>query len=354
MRRTRSSSPEKNHDSAKYLSTAASEALLNESSLESEWWDKTAPLYTDRFTSVRNPFLQAFYYEEEAALRKVLESATNSKKEPPVYIEIGSGTGRTFQALLQKQTHDHTPSASALVGIDFSQEMMKQCAKNLATITDPNTPSWEIPWTLVQGDARRLDETIDQKNRSLRPGLNRLGDHIKADEMLRSRTWVIGLISVLTNLSSKDCRDVLESVARTALPTDLVFASAYAAEHFPRVAYELYTNPEVRKISGSTVVVYDTTNRVYASIDEQTGRTFKSRWLSRPEVLQLFRTARLTSIRRVTLDKKPAHVQQLENALADSSDSLNHESKSILTQAPFPRGVFILAKGRGPFLHEKK
>jgi len=321
--------------------------------LESEWWDKAAPLYTDRFTSLRNPFLQAFYYEEEATLRNVLESATRSEEEPPVYIEIGSGTGRTFRQLLQK-IPDDDPPASALVGIDFSQEMMNQCAKNLATITDANTSSWQTPWTLVRGDARHLDHVLDQKNRTLLPGLTRLGERDKADEMLRSRSWVIGLISVLTNLSSKDCHDMLESVARTVLPSDFVFASSYAAEHFHEVAYDLYTNPEVEKISGSTVVVYDTANRVYASRHEQTGRMFKSHWLSKPELARLFSGAGLSSTHWVTLGKKPARVQELENALASISDTHDQRSKSIVKRAPFPRGVFILAKGRARSLHEKK
>jgi hypothetical protein len=108
---------------------------------------------------------------------------------------------------------DDNPPASALVGIDFSQEMMTQCAKNLATITDPKTSSRQIPWTLVRGDARHLDQILDQKNLTLRPGLTRLGARDEADEMLRSGSWVIGLISVLTNLSSKDRHDMLESVA---------------------------------------------------------------------------------------------------------------------------------------------
>jgi hypothetical protein len=352
MPRTQASSSKRNHVSTKSISRAGPRVLLDESSLESEWWDKTAPLYTDRFTTLRNPFLQAFYYEEEATLRKVLANATSPKDEPPAYIEIGSGTGRIFRQLLQKQGHYDNPPVSTLVGIDFSQEMIKQCAKNLATITDPNTPSWEIPWTLVRGDARRLDQILDQKNRNLRSNFTSVGDHDKADEMLRSRPWVIGVISVLTNLSSKDSRDMLESVAETIRPGDFVFTSSYAAEHFSSVAYDLYTNPEVEKISGSTVVAYDTAKRVYASIDEQTGRAFKSHWLSKPELAQLFTGAGLSTIQWVTLDKKPARVQQLESALANSSDSLDQGPKSILKRAPFPRGVFMLAKRPGPSKHE--
>jgi hypothetical protein len=348
MRRSTDDASKKAFSLAGNIAVAKSRISSENLSLDSEWWDETAPLYTDQFTNVENPFLRAFFCEEEAALRKVLKSATGPDKEPPVYIEVGSGTGRTFLELLEKQNPQDLQPASALVGIDFSRQMLKQSAKNLTTRI-ASEASWRIPWTLVQGDARRLDQILDKRNRRLRHGLIRYGIQGKVDDMLKSRSWVIGLINVLTNLSSKDSLDMLESVARIALPGDFIFASSYAAEHFLHVAYDLYTNPEVEKISGSKVSVYDTAKRVYASIDQRTGRVFKSHWLSASEILRLFSLVKLSSIGLITLGEKPLRVKQLENAPEISSGQSNHEMKGLLARAPFPRGVFVCAMGRRHF-----
>jgi hypothetical protein len=321
-------------DSSNNIIDAILETLGEDIGLKEKWWNETSPIYKSRFTSVENPFLQAFFLEEVAALRSVLQRATSSDV-PPVYIEVGSGTGRTFEDLLVKRfadrSHNYSP-VDALVGIDFASQMVTQCRESLVH-SQSLDGKWKVPWVLVCKDARNLDLILDKRNRNLFSDVAVDGDLDGVNKALQSRPWVIGLTSVLPNMSPTDREAILESLKRTLGPEDLIFASSYSADHFAKVAYDLYTNKDVAKISGKTVITYDTVRHVYSSIVEETkGRFFTTRWFSEDDLISEFQRAHLR-VHRLNLERKPPRVQDMETT--------EKEKHSDLERHPYPRGAFV-------------
>jgi class 3 adenylate cyclase len=321
------------------LIRAIYQALGPDKSLNEAWWNKTAPIYTQDFTSVENSFLQCFFLEEAVAVRQVLQHAQESKTEPPVYIEVGSGAGRTFQNLLGKTNGVpvQNPPFAAFVGIDFSSEMVSQCEKSLIALykSGLDRSLWKVPWALVQGDARSFVSLLDGRARQLRRLTGLRGERTKVDEILRSHPWVIGLTSILPNVNASDKRLMLSSIRNTANKNDFVFASSYHGGHFGNVAYQLYTNPKVTGISGATVVTYDLVRHVYSSVDERTGRFFTTHWSTPDDLIKDFSDARLRA-QEVRLPSKPDTVREEEDRYATAN--------GILERAPYPRGAFVECK----------
>jgi len=328
-------------NAARNLIGAIRRAAGADFSLDEKWWNETSPLYTRHFTSVENPFLRAFFFEEVAALRKVLDSARNSNGEPPVYVEIGCGAGRTFKELLDTRGGiGSVAPAAALLGVDFSSGMIRQCHQSMSSFTK-GPFAWPIPWGLICGDGCNLHTIIDGtgRNRGLSSATSVIGNLDGMNDLLRNRTWVVGLTSVLPNLSHSDCVKMVQAVKQAVSPSDIVFASSYNAAHFSRVAYELYKNDEVADISGSTVVVYDPVRCVYSSVDEKSGRFFTSKWFNVEGLLDVFGKGRMYSVSPLQV-QKPEQVQRFEQQQEFSPEPISGLTR-ILKDTPFPRGVFV-------------
>lgn len=254
---------------------------LIDAELDQDVWDASADVY-DSYVSREStvPFLRDFIRAEDACLARIVE---RSEEDPLVYLEFGSGTGRTIDYL--RALSPVAARVRYFIGIDNSQRMVKRA---MAKRDREREPGFDKTF-YFQLDGRRASQNFGNGRLYITDDLNdaeqlrRSG--VDAREYEAVHRILICLLNTIGVVRGDARRELIENMFACATETDTVVLSVFAADAFGTHALDLYR--AIQPVVGTDVVPGEFSNETRTFM---AGNYF-SEWFTNEQIYALVETA---------------------------------------------------------------